>query len=140
MSTILLVTADKELSRVVKLALHDTPAKVTMECATGRLAVEHFSQMVPSMVILDLFVPETSGLEVLKSLKKINEACLYVLLTRMRTRNILERAFRQGAQDVLMYPMSTDVLRETILHRLEAEPMAETNVDQEQPEKPTRKK
>jgi DNA-binding NarL/FixJ family response regulator len=62
----------------------------------------------------------------LKSLKRIKENCSFVLLTRMRTRAVIERAFRYGAQDVLPYPVSSVVLRDTILHRLEAQPISDS--------------
>jgi DNA-binding response OmpR family regulator len=125
MSAILLVTADKELARVVKAALRNTNARVTAECGTLKAATDEMTKNPPAMAVVDLFLPEFSGLDVIKSLRRANEGCQIVLLTRVRTRTLIERAFRQGAQDVLTYPVSEDILRDTILHRLKSQPLQE---------------
>ena len=138
MSLIMLVSADKEMAKVVKMALRDTPAKVALEFDNPRAAATALAKTPISMVILDLFLPGSSGLEMLKILKRVSENGLFLLLTRIRTRTVIERAFRFGAQDVLHYPVSTDILRDTILHRLESQPVQET--DDEQGAKPARKK
>jgi len=138
MSGIMLVTDDVELNRVVKAALADTPARVTLECKSARVAAEVFAKAVPTLVILDMFLPHSSGLDMLKTLKKINENCLFVMLTRLRTRNMIERAFRFGAQDVLIYPVDGDVLRDSILHRLEGQPLEGESVGESSVAKPAR--
>ncbi|MGZ3649632.1 MAG: response regulator [Bdellovibrionota bacterium] len=135
---IMLVSADKEMGKVVKRALSSTPVRLSLEFDNAKAASDALTVSPISMVILDLFVPGTSGLEMLKLLKRVNENCLFLLLTRMRTRTLIERAFRYGAQDVLPYPVSNDVLRDTILHRLESQPLGDA--DEEQASKQARKK
>ncbi len=120
MTPILLVSADKELARFLKAALRDTQVRVSQETANLRMAGDLVAQQPFGLIVLDMFLPESSGLEALKALKRVNEKGLFLLLTRMRTRAVIERAFRLGAQDVLQYPVSTEILRDTILHRLEA--------------------
>jgi len=137
MSMIMLVSADKELGKVIKTALSSTPVRLSLEFNNAKAASDALAISPISMVILDLFVPGSSGLEVLKALKRVNENCLFLLLSRMRTRTVIERAFRYGAQDVLPYPVSNEVLRDTILHRLESQPLADA---EDQESKPTRKK
>lgn len=141
MTPVLLVSSDRELSRMLKLALRETQAKVAFETASPKSAADILAAHPGAMVVLDLFVPESSGLEVLKTLKRVNESGLFLFLTRMRTRTLIERAFRLGAQDVLHWPVSTDVLRNTILHRLEAQPLPDADEPAEQGGgKPARKK
>ncbi|HEY8278175.1 MAG TPA: response regulator [Bdellovibrionota bacterium] len=125
MSGVLLVTADKEVSRLVKLAIRDTPARLTHEAHTATTAIEAFAQLSPRIVIVDLFLPESSGLDVLSRLHKVSDKCIFILLTRIQTRDTLERAFRMGAHDVLAYPLKIETLKDTILHRLSAQPMQE---------------
>jgi DNA-binding NtrC family response regulator len=122
MTGILLVTADPELSRWAKKALAETPLRITLECAGLKETVDVFAKAPASLVILDLFVPQSSGLDVMKSLKKMDEDCLFVLLNRMRTRVSIERAYRTGAHDVLPYPLGGDVLRDTLLRRMKPPP------------------
>lgn len=141
MSNIMLITGDKEINRVVKRCLRETPVRVTTECDSAKTAQDLYAKAAAPLVVIDMFIPETSGLEMIKSLKKINENCLFVMLTRLRTRSVIERAFRFGAHDVLVYPVSPDVLRDTILHRLEDQPVQDTEAPEEQaPTKPAKKK
>lgn len=140
MSSLMLVTADKELARVVKLALRDTPVKITMEISDPNLVADAIAQHPSTLVLLDLFLPQSSGLDMLKRGKQVNENGLFVLLTRIRTRNLIERAFRLGAQDVIHYPVSGEVLRDTILHRLQTQPLDEPEEKAPEPSvKPARK-
>jgi two-component system C4-dicarboxylate transport response regulator DctD len=129
-SIIMLVSADKEMGKVIKAALSSTPVRLSLEFDNPKAACDALAVSPIAMVILDLFVPGTSGLEMIKALKRVNENCPFMLLNRMRTRAVIERAFRYGAQDVLPYPVSTEVLRDTILHRLESEPLSDADEDQ----------
>ncbi len=135
MSGIMLVSADKDLSKRIKEALRETTIRISIECANGKDAVDTFAKSPAPMVILDFFIPESSGLEVLKNLKKMDENCLFVLLNRIRTRASIDRAYRTGAHDILQLPVSADILRDTILHRLESRRLPTADAPEELPPK-----
>lgn len=124
MSVVMLVSADKEIERLLTEALAGTGARIAPRCASAREAAEMFSQGIFSLAVIDMFLPESSGLETLRQLKRIHDKGAFLLLTRVRTRSILERAFRLGAQDTLFYPVDGETLRDTILHRLRGEQLA----------------
>lgn len=117
---IMLITEDKELARTVRKALQETDARLVSVVGTAKEAVEAFQQHQPGLVILETFLPEGSGTEMMKILNRMNENCLFMMLSRLRTRTAIERAFRLGAQDVLVLPVDAEVIRNTILHRIEA--------------------
>jgi response regulator of citrate/malate metabolism len=71
------------------------------------------------LVIIDLFLPGTSGMEVLKVLQQMHGSAGCILITRINTRGMLDRAFRYGARDVLIYPVDAETLRHTVAHRLD---------------------
>jgi len=118
---VILVSEDKELAKLVKSSLLDTTARLVAVCGNVRDTLDMFQKAQPDMVILDTFLPDSSGLEVLKSLKRLNENCVFVMLSRLRTRSAIERAFRLGSHDVLHFPLDAEVLRQTILHRFESQ-------------------
>jgi PleD family two-component response regulator len=120
MSGLMLVSEDKELAKKLKDCLQGTEARLVAICDTAQGATESFQQTRPTLVVLETFLPGSSGLDVLKNLKRMDEHCVYILLSRLRTRGTVERAFRMGAHDVLMFPLDYEVVRQTILHRLEA--------------------
>jgi len=117
-TNILLISADKELLRQANQALEGLPVKVVGECARFRRAMDIMHETACRIVIIDMFLPESSGVELVKMLKQQDEKLVLILLTRMRGRSLLDRAFRHGATDILPYPMQVDTLRQTVLHRL----------------------
>lgn len=136
MSSVMLVSQDMHLAKMVKEALRESGARLTSICGDSRSATESFQLHPPELVVLETFVPESSGLEILKLLKRMNENCLFVMLSRMRTRSMIERAFRLGAHDVLTFPLDAESLRQTILHRLEVQPLdTDTGGDEGEREK-----
>jgi DNA-binding NtrC family response regulator len=125
MTPIMLVSGDRELVKTLKDALSGTLVRLASDFSNAKAAVDSLAAQPPALVVIDLFLDGgLSGLDALKMLKRVQENGNFVFLARMRTRTILERAFRLGAQDVLHYPVSTEILRDTILHRLEAEKSA----------------
>jgi DNA-binding NarL/FixJ family response regulator len=117
-TNILLMSADKEFLRQAHQALEGLPVKVVGECARFRRAMDIMHEAPCRIVIIDMFLPESSGIELVKQIKQQDEKIVLVLLSRMRGRSMLDRAFRHGATDILPYPMQVDTLRQTVLHRL----------------------
>lgn len=119
MNDLLLVTADREFRRFVKESLGGLPVRVLEDCGTAQRAMELFRDARPKLMLVDLFLPESSGIDVIKAIKKLDDHVTTILAARMRTRTLKERAFRIGADDVIMYPFSAATLQDTILHRLD---------------------
>lgn len=119
MSTLLLISPDKDLVKWASEAL--SPAPVTVEAQPSlKGAMEFARHNFISIVLVDLFLGEgVSGFEALTALKKNNDQLIFVLLSRVKNRSFLERAFRHGASDVLTYPVAGQVLLDTVLHRLQ---------------------
>jgi DNA-binding response OmpR family regulator len=111
------ITRDKELLEIVRESAEGLPMKLA-ECRSLKTAIELFRTEPSRLVILDLFLGETSGLDAIKTLKKMDDSLAIILLSRMSTRGILERAFRFGAGDVIIYPFQPETLKATLMHRL----------------------
>jgi two-component system chemotaxis response regulator CheY len=139
LSSVILITNDREQQKVLRHALRDSPVKVAAECSDLNSAIEAFKNAPSALTIVDLFIPGSSGIEVVKSLKRINEKGIFLLLSRVRTRSMIEKAFLAGALDVIIYPASDDFLKNTILHRLMAQHLEEESDTAEQSSKQARK-
>lgn len=62
------------------------------------------------LVLLDVFFPSESGLDILSRLKKEYPAVKVLLITGLRQNAILEQAQQRGADGVLYKPFDTDEL------------------------------
>lgn len=121
MSKVMLVSEDKDLAQLLGNCLRDSGAQLSSVYSDYSEAMDGFQQERPDLVVLETFLRESTGSELLKTLKRMNDRCNFLMLCRLRTRMAVERAFRSGAQDVLILPVSEDTLRDTILHRLQEE-------------------
>ena len=66
---ILLVEDEEALAESIRYtsSARDTPSSVA---ADGRRAIERFRATIPDLVILDLMLPEMSGLDVCRSIRQ----------------------------------------------------------------------
>lgn len=119
MTNVLVVCRDPALKKTIREALSELPVRITKECGTGKEVPDAMTENPAELVIIDLFLPGTSGMEVLKVLQQMHGSAGCILLTRINTRGTIDRAFRYGARDVLVYPIEIDTLRNTVAHRLD---------------------
>lgn len=70
--------------------------------ATGREAVEGLRRTLPNVVLVDLGLPDISGLEVIASIKKYFPLIEIIVLTMHEDREHLLAAFRAGASGYLL--------------------------------------
>ncbi|TDT57291.1 response regulator transcription factor [Fonticella tunisiensis] len=72
---------------------------------SGREAMEAFKKNSPSLVILDLMLPDISGEEVCKRLRRRSRIPIIMLTAKVQEENILE-GFALGADDYVTKPFS----------------------------------
>ncbi|MBF0489566.1 MAG: response regulator [Candidatus Omnitrophica bacterium] len=76
----------------------------------GRVGVEIFEKEHPEIVISDLKMPEMSGMEVLKAIKRISPLTQVILMTAFGEVDTTIEALREGALDYIRKPIDLDIL------------------------------
>jgi two-component system nitrogen regulation response regulator GlnG len=115
MKTVLLVDDDRELSHSL-IDLFD-PDKYTFHHledgqATTRFVSEHVDRL--DLVMLDVNLPSCSGLDLLRSIKKINQRLPVIVISGyVSTENAME-AMREGAYEYLTKPFEIEKLIDTV--------------------------
>ena len=112
---ILLVDDNPDCRRIFALYLRNMGYEL-IEAETGHEGIEHAKNARPDLMILDLGLPDMSGLEVLALLKQDSTTAgiPVVVQTAWAMDNIRTRALQAGAAAFLVKPTSTVVLNETI--------------------------
>src|SRR5438105_15202628 len=72
---------------------------------TGSEGLERVADVRPDVILLDLRLPDQSGLDVLKQLRQIDARIPVVLVTVVRSADSAIEAMRQGAYDSLLKPL-----------------------------------
>jgi len=112
---ILLVDDNPDCRKIFGLYLRYMGYELS-EAKTGHEGIEHAKNARPELMILDLGLPDMSGLEVLALLKQDSTTAgiPVVVHTAWAMDNIRTRALQAGASAFLVKPTSPVVLNETI--------------------------
>lgn len=101
---ILIVEDDRKIARVVKIYLEGEGFKVTL-AERGKDALALASKETPSLVILDLMLPDMSGEEVCQELRELGDFPI-VMLTAKSSEEERVAGFGLGADDYVVKPFS----------------------------------
>jgi DNA-binding NtrC family response regulator len=116
--SLLLVDDDPTYSRVMASELERLGFEVTT-AGTGGEAVIRAGTLEPSIVLLDLRLPDMDGLEVLKALREKNPASEVIVLTGHGSIDTALESVRLGASDYVVKPCPLDELEIRIHKALE---------------------
>jgi len=78
------------------LAVHPD-FKVVGEATDGREAVRRAEELKPDLLMLDLSMPRSSGLEALKEIRRVSEGTRILVLTAHKTEDYVFSALQAGA-------------------------------------------
>ncbi len=97
-----------------KLLSFEPNVQVVGEAATGRQALQEAPRLDPDVIIMDIHLPDMSGLEVTEQLKKALPATQIVVLTVQGDIEYIRRAMMAGARDFLTKPPAIDELLDAV--------------------------
>ncbi|EGU38875.1 LuxO repressor protein [Vibrio ichthyoenteri ATCC 700023] len=81
---------------------------------TGRDAIESLEFRTPDLILLDLRLPDMTGMDVLQAVKLQNPDVPVIFMTAHGSIDTAVEAMRLGAQDFLIKPCEADRLRVTV--------------------------
>jgi two-component system, OmpR family, KDP operon response regulator KdpE len=106
--TILVVDDEVQIRRLLEITLSSNGFKV-FEATTGREGMVGAATHRPDLVILDLGLPDTDGIEILKKLREWYQKPVIILSVRNSEEDIVT-ALDNGADDYLTKPFRTGEL------------------------------
>lgn len=110
MQQLLIVEDDKELNKGLCLALKSVDRQV-IGCLNLQSAREQFMVQKPTLIVLDINLPDGSGLDFLREVKEKDLSIPVILLTANDTDVDIVEGLEQGADDYITKPFSLVVLR-----------------------------
>jgi DNA-binding NtrC family response regulator len=115
-STRLMIVEDDEDTRAVLSHYFSIRGYDVIAVRTGRQALDLVEgDPTIEVVLLDVFVPEVGGMEVLHQLKDMKPEVSVVMMTALGDREIAHHALRLGAFDCLMKPLDLPQLESTVV-------------------------
>ena len=115
---ILLVEDSLSLSTIYQQYLRNIGVKV-QAVDTGDACLGHVESNDPSVVILDLGLPDMSGIEILKKLREERPETSVVVITNNASLGTAVEAMKLGAFDYVVKPFNAERLNTTVRNALE---------------------
>jgi DNA-binding NtrC family response regulator len=115
---LLIVDDDKNLLSVLKTILVEENHNVST-CSDGETAIRLCRRTKFDLVITDLMMPGTNGLEVLREVRKIDPDILVILITGFGSLETAVQAIREGAYDYITKPFKLDEIKIIVNHARE---------------------
>ncbi|MBW2395698.1 MAG: sigma-54-dependent Fis family transcriptional regulator [Deltaproteobacteria bacterium] len=110
MPSIVIIDDEHVLGRQIGRALETSGHEVQL-AETGKDGIALVQDTDPDLVLLDLRLPDTSGLDVLEELRKRDPSLPVVLMTAYGSVSDAVEAMRRGAVDYLQKPLDLGELR-----------------------------
>jgi DNA-binding NtrC family response regulator len=107
---ILIVDDDRNLLSVLKTILAEENNDVATS-SDGGAAIDLIRKIKFDLVITDLMMPGTNGLEVLREARKIDPDILVILITGFASLETAVQAIREGAYDYITKPFKLDEIK-----------------------------
>src|SRR4029077_16781233 len=90
--------------------LFPSPANRVEIARTAAEGLKQVTAELPDVILLDLRLPDQSGLETLRNLRQIDQRIPVILVTVVRSADSAIEAMRQGAYDYLLKPLDLQKL------------------------------
>ncbi len=111
MTTNILLVEDQKLIRVGLISLFDKDIEVTAQAETGKEAVEKYRLTKPDVVLMDIGLPDISGIEATKRILEIDNKAKVVILTSHLSEQEVMDSLHAGACAYVLKDISTDTLK-----------------------------
>jgi len=115
---ILIVEDSPTLALTYKEYLRSLNVPTTI-AETGNAALQQISKTVPTVVLLDLKLPDMDGIDILKHLKAAGHDSRVIVITAHGSVTVAVEAMREGADDFLLKPFTSERITTTVKNALE---------------------
>ncbi|BCS80714.1 response regulator [Anaerocellum diazotrophicum] len=102
------------IRKVLKGILIELGYNVVAEASTGKDAIEQASKVKPDIITLDITLPDMSGIDVLKEIKKINPAIQIIMVSALSGQEAVMQALREGAVNYITKPFSKEKIESVL--------------------------
>lgn len=106
---ILLVEDEPALGEIIKESLESRQYEVH-HFLSGQEGLQHFFQHKPSLVILDVMLPDADGFEIARQIRQTNKEVAILFLTAKSLPQHVVEGFESGGNDYLKKPFSLEEL------------------------------
>lgn len=109
---VLVIDDDEGIRESLRLILEDDFDTTIVE--TEDECFKHLAENPTDAILLDIKMPRTSGLDILKKIKSLRPNIKIVMMTGYRAYEVAEEAIKLGADDYIVKPFDSKAIVESI--------------------------
>ncbi|HHV60386.1 MAG TPA: response regulator [Clostridiaceae bacterium] len=88
--------------------------EVVAEAENGLRAIEKYKEVSPDLVIMDITMPELSGIDAVKEIKKIDRNAKIIMCSAMGQQAMVIESIQAGAIDFIVKPFNSERVIEAV--------------------------
>jgi two-component system, NarL family, response regulator len=100
---------------LVRMLEADVRLEVVAEAANGREAVECYKSSRPDIAIIDLYMPEMSGIEAIEAIRAFDANAKVIIMTAADGEDEIQRGLRAGAKSYILKDAADEEIVKGIL-------------------------
>jgi two-component system chemotaxis response regulator CheY len=104
MPTILIVDDSRFMRQWLRRIIQQQPTCTIIEASNGKEAVEQYKKYQPDLVLMDIIMPQMTGLEALKDMIDYDHEAKVIMCSSMGTKQHVLEALNIGAKDFVVKP------------------------------------
>ena len=111
---ILIVDDAAFMRMMIKNGLSQNGYTNLLEASDGQIALDLYKKEQPSLVLMDITMPNLNGIEALKLIKAFDPAAKIVMCSAMGQESMVLEAIESGASDFIVKPFKIDRVLQTV--------------------------
>ncbi len=117
MEKILIVDDEREIVELLEDFL-DQQGYSIAKAYSKKEALEQVEKFLPSLVLLDIKLPDGGGLDILQDIKDTHPEMEVIMITGLADKEIALESIRRGAADYICKPIDLNYLLTSVLSRV----------------------
>ncbi len=110
MAKVLIVDDASFMRMTIKQMLEKNGHEAVGEAGNGVEAIRKYAEVKPEVVLMDITMPEMTGVDALKHIREIDPAARVIMCSAMGQQAMVAQAIQNGAKDFIVKPFEVDRL------------------------------
>ena len=115
MARVLVIDDSSFMREQIKTILIELDHKVVGEAQNGKEAINQYKIVKPDLTIMDIVMPEMTGIEAVKGIREYNSDAKIIMCSSMGQKNMVVEAIKAGAIDFVIKPFNIERFKEAIM-------------------------
>lgn len=112
--SVLAVDDSKTMLAMIAAQLRGTDFELVATASSGAEAVEKYKQIKPELVLLDVVMPEVTGVDILERLMATDTSARVVMVSSIGSEDTVRDCLKKGAKSFLQKPLQKDGMLNTL--------------------------